>query len=294
MRRVASLHRVAVALVAVVAVGCGGDDGVGLPDVDDDRVEVPVDDDGDAGSGDDDGSGGDDEGPISSGVDTATLRMVNLVGAAEGGITVDVVGLATDFSGEDVVYATVGYGEIATFEFPEDFDARVVRSGTDEPLSGSYTVYDDTEPGTVAVFYDGGTFTGGPDPETRREGYATVGVFAAIADPDPNRVYRPSTPDGVCLFSLGNEVPAPMATSAEGGETSGILNLPIVGDRAFLVEPGPQTITYSNAAKDVFEQGDDCSSIAFSVDIVAEEGKAVFVGLYGDSSDVQSVVYVEE
>jgi hypothetical protein len=293
VRRRVSGGRVAAAVVlALVVASCGGGDDIGLPEVDDESVEVPTDDDG----GDDPGSGGDGggDGPIPSGVDTATLRMVNLVGAAEGGITVDVVGFATDFSGEDVVYATVGYGEIATFEFPEDFDARVVRSGTDEPLSSSYTVYDDTEPGTVAVFYDTGTFTGGPDPETRREGYATVGVFAAIADPDPNRIFRPSTPDGVCLFSLGNEVPAPMATAAEGGETSGILNLPIVGDRAFHIEPGPQTITYSNAAKDVFEQGDDCSSIAFSVDVVAEEGQGVFVGFHGDSSDVRSVVYVEE
>jgi hypothetical protein len=219
--------------------------------------------------------------------------MINLVGAEEGGVDVDVVGPAEDFT-SDHVYGSVPYGEVAEIEFPTKWDPKLVRAGTDEELASGYTVHDDTDPGRVVVYRGGSGSTFGPFVEDRKEGYATVGVVSAIADPDPNRRYRPSTPDGVCLFSVGDEVPAPMATAAEGGDTSGILGLGLVGDFVWYVEPGPQVIAYGDAAADVFTQGDDCSDFAFSAEIDAVEGKAVFVAFYGDSADVRSTVYYEE
>jgi hypothetical protein len=257
-----------------------GDDGSGDGDADGDVVD---------GNGDGDVDTG--LGPI--GGETATLRMINLVGSSKGGIDVDVVGPAEDIS-SDYVYGSVRYGEIAEIEFPTDWDARLVRAGTDQAVGGTFTVYDDTEPGRVVVFRDDGASTFGAFIEDRLDGYATLGVVSAIADPDPNRRYRPSDPDGVCLYSVGNEVPAPMATPAEGGDTRGIISLGLLGDFVWYVEPGPQVITYGDAAEDVFSQVDDCSSFAFSAEIDAVEGKAVFVAFYGNSSSVQSTVYYEE
>jgi hypothetical protein len=306
-----------VVLVTVVTACGGGDDddigGVGglggvAEDVDAGRDDPGADDDADRDDADPEGDadpaggedpegdqegadGGDGPGPISG--ETATLRMVNLVGSAEGGIDVDVVGPAEDF-GSDYVYGSVRYGEVAEIEFPEEWDARLVRAGTDELVGDGFTVYDDTEPGRVVVYRGGTGSTFGAFLEDRRDGYATLGVVSAIADADPNRRYRPSDPDGVCLYSVGNDVPAPMATPAEGGDTTGIISLGLVDDFVWYVEPGPQVIAYADAADDVFTQVEDCASFAFSAEIEAREGKAVFVAFYGDSSDVQSTVYYEE
>jgi hypothetical protein len=283
-----------------VAVACGGeddDDDLGLDadasaeqaddeQVDDEPADGAVDDDdavdeaevGDAGAMDG---------------ETAMLRMVNLTGAAEGGVDVDVIGPAEDFT-SDHVYGSVAYGEIAEIEFPVGWDAQLVRAGTDEVVGGPFTVHDDTEPGRVVAFRDGSGSTFGAFVEDRLEGYASVGVVSAIADPDPNRRWRYSSPDGVCLYSVGHDVPAPMATPAEGGETGGILTLGLVGDFVWYIEPGPQVITLADAAADVFEQVEDCTSIAFDVEVDPQEGKAVFVAFYGPSDDVRATVYYEE
>jgi hypothetical protein len=315
------LLRFLVLLVLVASVAaCGGGDDDAVLGADDGRSGAQADDgdtgdasdtdadDGDADAaaedGDEDGSGdadtdfgeggaerGDGSGPLDA--DMATLRMINLVGVAEGGIDVDVVGPAEDIT-SDHVYGTVAYGEVAEIEFPEQWDARLKRAGTDEEVGGTFTVYDDTEPGRVVAFREEGASTFGAFVEDRKDGYATIGVVSAIDDPDPNRSYRPSNPDGVCLFSVGDEVPAPMATAAEGGDTRGILTLGLVSDFVWYIEPGPQVVTYGDSAEDVFEQGDDCTSFAFDAEIDAEAGKAVFVAFYGPSSDVRSTVYYEE
>jgi hypothetical protein len=280
-----------------IAVACGGDDDdVGGGDaVVDDLVDAELPDD----EADDDGfdDGGPDEGNVGdSGAmagEMATLRMVNLTGSSEGGVDVDVIGPGADFS-SDHVYGSVAYGEVADIEFPEGWDARLVRAGTDEVVGGPFTVHDDTEPGRVVAFRDGSGSTFGAFVEDRLPGHAAVGIVSAIADPDPNRRWRYSSPEGVCLFSVGSNVPAPMATPAEGGETSGILSLGLVGDFVWYIEPGPQVITLSDAAPDVFEQGEDCSSIAFDVEVEAVDGKAIFVAFFGASDDVRSTVYYEE
>lgn len=281
-------RRLAVLTAVLVLTACGGGDG-GVSSAGDDNNDNSKNEDV-SGSAEEPGrgSGGDAwEG------DRAILRMINLVGVADGGVDVDVIGPAADFS-SDYVYGTVAYGEIAEIEFPEGFDPRIVRSGTDEPVgAGSVTVHGDTEPGRVIVYRDADAGTYGAFEEHRKEGFATVGLVSAIVDPDPNRRYRPSNSEGVCLFSLGTEVPAPMGTPAEGGNTGSILGLGLVGDFAFYVEPGPQTITYADSDEDPSSQGEDCSSFAFDVDIDAEEGKAVFIAFYGDSSDVQATVYRE-
>jgi hypothetical protein len=270
------------------AIAACGDDGAD-PDVGSGTDATVAGDDG--GEGD----GGGDSGALDA--ETATLRMVNLVGVEDGGIDVDVVGTGADIT-SDHVYATVAYGEVAELEFPVDWDARVVRTGTDEEVAASHTVHSDTEPGRVVVFRDTGTYSGadnlGAFPEDRKDGLSIVGMASAIVDDDPNRTWRFSTEDGVCLFSLGNEVPAPMATAADGGETGGILTVQLVDDFVWYVEPGAQTLSFADSAADVFEQGDDCSSHAFDVDIEPEEGKAVFVALYGTSDDVRSTVYYED
>jgi hypothetical protein len=284
--------------VALLVIACGDDD-AGLGDTarpaGDDVVEEEVDDEQDdvgeeVGEEVDDARRGD-AGPFEG--DTATLRMANLVGASEGGIDVDVVGPAADFT-SDHVYGSVRYGEIAELEFPAGWDARLFRSGTAEAVSGSSTVHDDTDTGQVVVFRDDGATRLGAFPEDRKPGYSIVGMASAIADDDPQRRWRYSSADGVCLFSVGDEVPAPMATAAEGGDTRGILSVGQVDDFVWYVEPGQQTLYFADAADDVFSQGDDCSSRAFEVDIDAPEGKAVFVALYGASDDVQATVYYED
>ncbi len=288
----------ALAVAIALAGACGDDAQLTSGDVDVETEDVGGEVGGDLGGdeGESDLDGGDVDapdglGPISG--EMATLRMINLVGSAKGGIDVDVVGPAEDFS-SDYVYGSVGYGEVAEIEFPVQWDATLVRAGTDVDVGGTFTVHDDTEPGRVVVYRDGGASTFGAFLEDRLDGYAIVGVVSAIADPDPNRRYRPSDVNGVCLYSVGHEVPAPMATPAEGGETTGIISLGLVDDFVWYIEAGPQVISYGDAAEDVFSQVDDCSSFAFSAEIDAEEGKAVFVAFYGDSSNVQSTVYYEE
>ena len=270
-------------LTALVIGACGDDDATSSDDtVIDDATSSP--DDGDTVDVDD-GDAFDGE--------MATLRMVNLVGVTEGGVDVDVVGPGADLTSSHV-YGSVAFGEIAEIEYPAQFDAQLVRAGTDEAIGGSATVHDDTEPGQVVVFRDDGASTLGAYHEDRKGGYAPIGLASAIVDDDPNRTWRWSTEDGTCLFSLGNEVPAPMATAADGGDTRGILTLQLVDDFVWYVQPGPQTISFADSAADVFGQGDDCSSPAFDVDIDAEEGKAVFLAIYGTGDDIRTTVYYEE
>lgn len=102
----------------------------------------------------------------------------------------------------------------------------------------------------------------------------------------------PTVTDRIDAGVLGAE--APMATPADGGETGGILSAGLVDDFVWFIEPGPQTITFGDAAADVFEQVEDCSSFAFDVEIEPVEGKAVFVAFYGPSDNVQATVYYEE
>lgn len=286
---------VAVIVCSGAMAACGSADegaetvGVDAVDPTDDNEVADQTDDSEV-DGDDESDGGG-VGPM--GGEMATLRMINLVRTQDGGVDVDVVGPAEDFT-SDYVYGTVAYGSVAEIEFPVQWDASLVRAGTTEAVGGSITVFDDTEPGRVVAFRDDGASTFGAFVEDRKDGFATVGMVSAIADPDPNRRYRYSSPDGVCLFSVGDQVPAPMATAAEGGDTRGILSTGLVDDFVWYIEAGPQEITHADAAADVFTQGDDCSSKAFSADIDAVEGKAVFIAFYGDSSDVRSTVYYEQ
>lgn len=287
-----------VAVLTSLMAACGGDDDDGAAsdsntsDVPDEEVDDIIDD-LEEGDFDDvvEADDGGDTGPMSG--DRAILRMVNLSGAAEGGVDVDVVGPAADFTSR-YVYGSVRYGEVAEIEFPEGWDAYLVRAGTDEEVGGPFTVHDDTEPGRVVAFRDGSGSTFGAFVEDRLPGYASVGIVTAIADPDPNRRWRYSDTEGVCLYSVGSNVPAPMATPADGGETGGILSAGLVDDFVWFIEPGPQTITFGDAAADVFEQVEDCSSFAFDVEIEPVEGKAVFVAFYGPSDNVQATVYYEE
>lgn len=306
-RSCVSVPVLALGLALLTAAACGGDDpgaearvdaGVDagsdstIESEDDTELGPVTDEESEPIEGDgSDGSGGSDTSPLDG--EMATLRMVNLVGVAEGGVDVDVVGPASDIV-SDHVYGTVAFGQVAEIEFPSQWDARLVRAGTDVPVGVSDTVYGDTADGQVVVFRDDDASLLGPYHEHRRDGYAPIGIATAIVDADPLRTWRWSSDDGVCLFSVGHDVPAPMATAAEGGETSGILTLGLVGDFVWYVEPGPQRITFADSAPDVFEQGDDCSRITFAVDIDAEAGRPIFVALYGPSDDVRSVVYQPE
>lgn len=241
------------------------------------------------------GGSGNDRGEPSGALDTDTaiLRMVNLVGAGEGGVEVDVIGPGADITTPHV-YGTVAYGELAEIDFPVRWDARLVRAGTNQAVSSTQTVHRDTDPGQVVVFRDDSASKLGAFPEDRRDGFSIVGIASAISDDDPNRRWRFSTRDGVCLFGVGDQVPAPMATAADGGDTRGILTLGVADDFVWYVKPGAQTLSFAHATANVFDQGDDCSSPAFDVDIEAKEGKAVFVAVYGTSDDVRSTVYYEE
>lgn len=280
---------VSALVVLSLAAACGGDD----PDTADPGAAV--------GTGDDDGSGGEENGGDGSGRpagETVTLRMINLVGHTEGGIDVDVAGPGEDFS--LVRYQTVAYGEIAEIEVPDEFGVTLWRVGTEEVVGPPVSVFGDTPTGQVVVVRDEAAGTLGADPEDRVEGFATVGVVSAIDDPDPNRAYLPTDDSGTCLYGVSPE-PSPddnfpttnYATPEDGGDTSGISPLTLVSDRVLYVEPGPQLMAWAVQDEDVFEQGEDCSNRAFETEIDAEDGRAVFIAFYGDSSDVQVTVYNE-
>lgn len=282
-------------LCLFVAVACGNDDADPDLDAGGGPATTASDDGGDGDEDDDDGgSAGDGQGKLAG--DLVTIRLINLLGHSEGGTDAEVMGPGEDF--QPAVYDEVAYGEIIEVEFPKQWDVQLRRLDNGEVASG-HTAFDDTPPGQVVVYSDGGATELGGEPEDRVDGWTTVGVVSAIHDPDnPATAFVPTDDTGTCLYGV-NPGPSPdgyptnYATIADGGDSSGIAPLTLVGDRVYLAEPGTILVAWSYMDEDAASQDDDCSRRAFEAEVEGEDGKAVFVAFYGDVDDVQHTVYNE-